>query len=102
MKSFLLLSLFSLMLGFSFGQASSFNRPIGGLSGTLSGSVEDSSTGKPILSATVYIADLRLGAIADADGHYRFSNLPSGTYLVEVHAIGYSTITRNVSVAGAV
>lgn len=102
MKSFLLLNLLSLMFCFSFGQASSFSRPIGGLGGTLSGSVEDSSTGKPILSATVYIADLRLGAIADADGHYRFSNLPSGTYLVEVHAIGYSTITRNVSVAGAV
>ena len=48
-------------------------------------------TGKPISCATVYIADLKLGAIADASGHYHFNNLPSGTYLVEVHAIGYSS-----------
>jgi iron complex outermembrane receptor protein len=102
MKSFLLFNLFNLAIGFSFGQATSFNQPLTGLSGTLSGSVEDSATGKPIFSATVYIADLRMGAVADASGHYHFSNLPSGAYLVEVHAIGYSTVTRNVSVSGAV
>jgi len=102
MKSFLLFNLFNLAIGFSFGQATSFNQPLTGLSGTLSGSVEDSATGKPIFSATVYIADLRMGAVADASGHYHFSNLPSGAYLVEVHAIGYSTVTRNVSVSGTV
>ncbi|MDP4131730.1 MAG: TonB-dependent receptor, partial [Bacteroidota bacterium] len=102
MKSFLLFNLFGLSFGFSFGQSTSFSRTITGLSGTLSGTVQDSVSGKSIPAATVYIADLKLGAIADESGHYHFSNLPSGTYLVEAHAIGYTTITRNVSISGAV
>ncbi|MFI5124925.1 MAG: TonB-dependent receptor [Chitinophagales bacterium] len=102
MKSFLLFNLFGLSFGFSFGQSTSFSRPMTGLSGTLSGTVQDSVSGKSIPAATVYIADLKLGAIADATGHYHFSNLPSGAYLVEAHAVGYATVTRNVSISGAV
>lgn len=102
MKSFLLFNLFNLVIGLSYGQVSSFSRPISEVSGSLSGNVEDSTDGKPISSATVYIADLKLGAIADASGHYHFNNLPSGSYLVEVHAIGYSAITRNLVISGAV
>ena len=102
MKSFLLFNLLGLVFSFSFGQTTSYNQPVSILSGSLSGFVGDSASGKPISAATVYIADLKLGAIADASGQYRFSNLPSGTYLVEVHAIGYSTVTRNVTVSGTV
>mgnify|MGYP001544537575 CR=1 FL=1 len=102
MKSILLFNLFNLVIGLSYGQVSSFNRPISEVSGSLSGSVEDSTDGRPISSATVYISDLKLGAIADASGHYHFNNLPSGTYLIEIHAIGYSAITRNVIISGAV
>ncbi|HEY4156189.1 MAG TPA: TonB-dependent receptor, partial [Puia sp.] len=100
MKSFLLIHLFGLVSGFSFAQTNSFNPPLTGLSGSLSGIVSDSSSGNPVSSATVYIADLKLGAIADAAGRYHFSNLPSGTYLIEVHAIGYSATTRDVQVSG--
>jgi iron complex outermembrane receptor protein len=102
MKSFLLFNFFGLAFGFSFGQSTSFSRTMTGLSGTLSGTVQDSVSGKFIPAATVYIADLKLGAIADESGHYHFSNLPSGTYLVEAHAIGYTSVTRNVSISGAV
>lgn len=102
MKSFLLFNFFGLAFGFSFGQTTSYSRPFSGIGGTLSGTVQDSASGKPISAATVYIADLKLGAIADNSGHYHFSNLPSGTYLVEAHAIGYASVTRNVSISGAV
>ena len=67
-------------------------------SGSLSGKVLDSATGKAIPSATVYISDLKLGAMADESGYYRFANLPSGSYLVEAHAIGHSTQIKNITV----
>jgi iron complex outermembrane receptor protein len=102
MKSFLLISLLGLAFGISSAQTSSLSHSFSGLSGSLSGTVDDSASGKPIPAATVYIADLKLGAIADASGQYHFSNLPTGNYLVEAHAIGYTTITKNVSVSGAV
>ncbi len=31
-------------------------------------------------------------------GNYRFANLPTGTYLVEAHAIGHSTQIKNITV----
>ena len=67
-------------------------------SGSLSGKVVDSATGKAIPNATVYISDLKLGAMADESGNYRFANLPSGNYLVEAHAIGHSTQIKNITV----
>ncbi|HVZ55919.1 MAG TPA: TonB-dependent receptor, partial [Chitinophagaceae bacterium] len=35
-------------------------------------------------------------------GNYTFRNLPSGTYLVEARSVGFKTITRNVTISGAV
>ncbi len=100
MKLFLLFSLFGLSFTCTFSQATSLRRTILPVSGSLSGKVEDSTSGKPISGATVYLADLKLGAIADAFGQYHFSNLPSGTYLIEAQAIGYSTLTKNVTISG--
>ncbi|HTS43811.1 MAG TPA: TonB-dependent receptor [Puia sp.] len=70
------------------------------LSGSLSGQVTEKAKGNPLPGATIYISDLKLGAIADSTGHYRFNSLPSGTYLVEVHSIGYKTFTQNVLING--
>jgi len=69
-----------------------------GFGGSLSGKVTDSATGKGIGGATVYIADLKLGAIADNEGNYHFANLPSGTYLIEAHAVGHSTQIKNATI----
>ncbi|MEJ0079583.1 MAG: TonB-dependent receptor plug domain-containing protein [Puia sp.] len=32
-------------------------------------------------------------------GDYRFANLPSGTYLVEAHAIGHSTQIKDITIS---
>src|ERR1700730_3941304 len=100
MKSLVLFALFGLSLTCSFSQVTSLRRSFVGISGSLSGKVLDSASGKPISGATVYLADLKLGAIADASGQYHFSNLPSGTYLIEAHAIGFTSLTRNVTISG--
>lgn len=70
--------------------------------GTLSGRVTDQKRGTPLAGATVYIPDLKLGVAADSAGHYLFRSIPSGTYLVEVHSIGYKSVTRNIMINGSV
>jgi iron complex outermembrane receptor protein len=69
--------------------------------GSLSGKVSEKTKGNPLPGASVYIPDLKLGAIADSNGHFQFNTLPTGTYLVEVHSIGYKTLTENVVVGAS-
>jgi len=97
MKTFLLF-IFSGLYFISPAQTSS-KKNLSGFLGTLSGKVTDSSTGKPLSGASVYIADLKLGVIANESGNYRFANLPSGTYLVEAHAIGHSTQIKDITIS---
>jgi iron complex outermembrane receptor protein len=66
------------------------------LNGTLSGKVTDKDKGTPLAGASVYIPDLKVGAVADDNGNYKLNNLPSGTYLVEVNYVGYGVFTKNV------
>jgi iron complex outermembrane recepter protein len=67
--------------------------------GTLSGRVTEKDKGAPLPGASVYIPDLKVGAITDKDGAYKFSALPSGTYLVEVRYVGYGTFNKTVDFA---
>src|SRR5664279_1673656 len=97
MKSFLLFISFSVYF-ISSAQTNS-KRNISGFLGTLSGKVTDSTTGKPLPGASVYIADLKLGVVANETGDYRFANLPSGAYLVEAHAIGHSTQIKDIAIS---
>jgi iron complex outermembrane recepter protein len=62
----------------------------------LKGKVTDTK-GVTLPGAIIEITDLKTGAAADTDGSYRISNLPNGNYIVEVHELGYETITTLVS-----
>jgi iron complex outermembrane receptor protein len=62
---------------------------------SLSGKVTDAS-GSPLSGASIYIADLRKGSIADANGNYLINGIPSGTYLVEIKFIGYKIILQSI------
>ena len=69
--------------------------------GSLTGRITDQH-GAPLASATIYIPDLKLGVITDTAGYYKFSSLPSGKYLIEVHSIGFKTFTRTVTISGPI
>jgi iron complex outermembrane receptor protein len=97
MKTFLLF-IFSGIYFISSAQTSS-KHYLAGYLGTLSGKVTDSSTGKPLPGASIYIADLKLGVVANESGSYRFANLPSGTFLVEAHAIGHSIQIKDITIS---
>jgi len=73
-----------------------------GVKGSLSGRVSEKDKGQGLSGASVYIPDLKLGAVADTGGYYKFNLLPSGSYLVEVHAVGHKTVTATILVSGPV
>ena len=69
--------------------------------GSLSGRITEKGKGTPLPSASVYISDLKLGVVADSNGNYMIHSLPSGKYLVEVHSIGFKTLTRTIVINGS-
>lgn len=61
---------------------------------SISGKITDKETGESLPGATVFIPDLKIGAIADEKGEYKITNLPKSRFLVQVQFIGYSYITE--------
>nr|MBN2276115.1 TonB-dependent receptor [candidate division Zixibacteria bacterium] len=62
-------------------------------SGSITGQIVDSETGNPIIGASVYIKDTRMGAASDLDGNFIVKLVPPGTYILAVSSIGYAGIT---------
>ncbi|MCJ8208398.1 TonB-dependent receptor [Mucilaginibacter sp. RS28] len=65
----------------------------------LGGKITDAKDGHPIYAATVRIPDLKLNTTSDSSGAYHFNNLPRGTYLIQVSAVGYRAIAQNVNLS---
>ena len=68
----------------------------------LSGKITDVVGGSPLVGASVYIADLKLGAVSGRDGMYLIRNLPAGVYVVSVSMIGYARQVEGVTVKGTI
>jgi iron complex outermembrane receptor protein len=68
----------------------------------VSGKITDAISGSPLVGASVYIPDLKLGAVSDRDGMYLIRDLPSGVYVVSVSMIGYARQVENVAVKGTI
>ena len=69
---------------------------------SLSGTVTDSASHQPLAGASIYFPQLRLGAVTDANGNYKITRLPKGTYRVELHMTGYATVGKQVTIDGDV
>ena len=68
---------------------------------SIQGTIKDEQ-GQAITGAVVSIPDLRTGTVTDTDGYYHINNLPSGSYLVEVHMLGYATYTMMLHLKGSI
>ena len=66
--------------------------------GTVTGTVTDSASSRPVSDAQVVITGTQLGARTDADGHYRIGAAPAGAQSVRVIRIGYQSAARPVAV----
>jgi iron complex outermembrane recepter protein len=58
---------------------------------SLTGKISDKNTGEVLAGVTVYIPDLKTGAVSGNDGSYKIEHLPQTKVLVQVNLIGYKT-----------
>ena len=65
------------------------------------GRITDASTGEPLVGATVFARELRIGSAANASGYYSLS-LPSGIHVLEVSFVGYQTRALRLEVRSQV
>jgi iron complex outermembrane receptor protein len=63
---------------------------------SLSGKIIDKATQQPVTGATVYIAELKTGAVSGMDGTYKIENLPQIKVLVQVKFLGYKTLLETI------
>jgi iron complex outermembrane recepter protein len=55
---------------------------------------------RPLLGATVYIADLNKGTISDENGHYQLLNIPNGKNKVQFSYVGFANRIETVELNG--
>ncbi len=67
---------------------------------SLSGKITETKNHSSLNGASVYIPDLKTGAVSKADGSYLIKNIPNGNYLVEVSFVGYASQTKEINIKG--
>lgn len=60
------------------------------IAAALEGYITDQDTGQPIAGALVKVGDVASG-YSGSDGKYMISNIPVGTYTIQISASGYQT-----------
>ncbi|MEO1052077.1 MAG: TonB-dependent receptor [Bacteroidota bacterium] len=80
----ILILAFNLLIGQSFAQ---------GLEGTIK-----AADGSGIAYATITVLNTNQGTVSDANGNF-YLNMPSGTYQLEIRAIGYATAIEEVDLS---
>ncbi|HEY4219322.1 MAG TPA: carboxypeptidase-like regulatory domain-containing protein [Gemmatimonadaceae bacterium] len=68
-------------------------------SGTFVGVVTGDTLGHPVASAEVSLPELNRTTLANAQGEFRFGDVPAGRYAVVVRAIGFQLLTDSISIA---
>src|SRR3954468_9708330 len=68
------------------------------LKGFLSGKVTDKITGQVLPGATVYIHELKTGAITNDSGYYKTPQVNVGNYTIEISYQGYAADVESVTI----
>ncbi len=66
--------------------------------GSISGRVTDANGGAFLSAVPVHIEGTTRGAVTATDGQYRIAELSAGTYRVTARRLGYTPVTRSISV----
>lgn len=69
--------------------------------GSVSGTVQEKGTGEVIVGANVLVQGTRLGAATNRYGHFSVAGLDTGSYVLRVSAIGYTTRLVPVHIGAA-
>jgi len=62
---------------------------------TISGYIRDSVDGEELIGATVYIQELKSGAVSNAYGFYSLT-IPAGTYTLTFAYLGYTSLQKSI------
>jgi len=89
MKTKLLSLLMMLVIGTSFLQGQTVEKY------TLSGHIKDASTGEELISATLFVKELKIGNVSNLYGYYS-TTLPKGNYTVTFSYVGYEDQTISI------
>lgn len=65
---------------------------------SFTGKVTDARTEEALAGASVYIADLKTGAVTNEQGIFTINNVSPGRHLVEISFVGYSTYTEYIDI----
>ena len=65
--------------------------------GTLTGTVKDGETGRPLAGAQVSLEGTVARAVTDAQGQYHLSVIP-GSYMAQCSTLGYQEATKSAMV----
>ncbi len=68
----------------------------------LTGKVTDKETGETLPGVTLYIPDLKTGAVSAIDGTYKIINLPARKVLLQISLIGYKTMLVTIDLSKTV
>ncbi len=85
-KSFIILLIFFILNNFAFAQS------------TLTGKITDIKNDIALKGASVYVPDLKIGAISRTNGTYQLKDIPDGTYLLEVSYLGYLSQSKQITI----
>ena len=66
--------------------------------GTVVGTVVERGTLQPIRAATVMVPAFQLGSLTGGNGTFRIERVPVGTHNIRVQALGFETVTQQVTV----
>lgn len=76
--------------GSSMGQSSSYS---------ISGNIFDKETNESIPFAYIHLEELNRTAVSTVDGEFEIKNIPSGTYTLTAHRIGYRTQSQKIEIS---
>ena len=65
---------------------------------TVTGTITDLDSGKPVDFATVVLQSSEQWAVADAKGSFTIKNVPAGDNVISVSCLGYVTMTKDITV----
>ena len=65
----------------------------------LSGKVLDAKTQRPLIGASVILADSKTGTLSDSSGNYVLKNIPVGHTIIEVSYAGYKTLVEHLDLS---
>jgi iron complex outermembrane receptor protein len=65
----------------------------------ISGRITDKESGESLPGVSVYLPDLKTGAISDAGGNYEIKNLPHTRVMMQVSYIGYKLLAEVVDLS---